>query len=40
MTMTPEGGQPITLPPPTKGLPPNVKVIPTPAKQAPAPVKK
>ncbi len=40
MTMTPEGGQPITLPPPTKELPKNVRVIPTPAKQPPAPAKK
>jgi len=37
MTMTPDGGQPITLPPPTKELPPNVQVVPAPgAKGAPA----
>ena len=29
MTMTPEGGQPITLPPPTKELPPNRRSSPT-----------
>ena len=36
ITMTPEGGQPITLPAPTKELPPNVQVIPTPGKGTPA----
>jgi preprotein translocase subunit SecG len=41
MTMTPEGGQPITLPPPSQGLPKNTVVIPAPSKQSatPAPAK-
>jgi preprotein translocase subunit SecG len=41
MTMTPEGGQPITLPPPTQGLPKNTVVVPAPSKQSatPAPAK-
>jgi preprotein translocase subunit SecG len=38
MTMTPEGGKPIVLPPPTPALPAGTKVVPTPA--TPAPVKK
>ena len=41
ITMTPEGGTPITLPAPTKELPPNVQVVPTPGSKAPpAPAKK
>jgi preprotein translocase subunit SecG len=41
MTMTPEGGSPVTLPPPTKELPPDVHVVPTPgSKTPPAPAKK
>jgi preprotein translocase subunit SecG len=38
MTITPEGGKPIVLPPPTPALPAGTKVVPTPAQ--PAPVKK
>ena len=35
MTMTPEGGTPITLPAPTQTLPAGTKVTPAPAKSAP-----
>jgi preprotein translocase subunit SecG len=37
MTMTPEGGQPIVLPPPQKELPKGFTVTPTPGKATPAP---
>jgi preprotein translocase subunit SecG len=36
ITMTPEGGTPITLPPPTKSLPPGTQVVPLPGQPAPA----
>jgi len=35
MTITPEGGKTIVLPPPTPSLPAGTKVVPTPAKPAP-----
>jgi preprotein translocase subunit SecG len=36
MTMTPEGGKPIVIPPPTQSLPAGTKVVPAPAPPAPA----
>lgn len=36
ITMTPEGGAPVTLPAPTKELPPGTKVVPLPGSPAPA----